>query len=149
MSGGPVRRRPSGGSMNDTAVVERDAPPAVCHPSGASPATTADAPPELSPRRRTMVLGAMCLALVLVVAGVTMLVNALPAISEDLDPRPQPDHPGLGRRRLRPPVRRPPADRRGAGRPLRPPRRPARRHRRLLRRFGAVRPRRQRPPSPP
>lgn len=38
----------------------------------------------LSPRHRTMVLAAMCLALVLVVAGVTMLVNALPLIAEDL-----------------------------------------------------------------
>lgn len=40
---------------------------------------------ELSARRRSMVLAAMCLALVLVVAGVTMLTNALPMISEDLD----------------------------------------------------------------
>ncbi|MDQ3544520.1 MAG: MFS transporter, partial [Actinomycetota bacterium] len=44
-----------------------------------------DAPTELSPPRRAMVLAAMCMALVLVVAGVTMLTNALPMISEDLD----------------------------------------------------------------
>jgi EmrB/QacA subfamily drug resistance transporter len=43
-----------------------------------------EAAPGLSPRRRTMVLGSMCLALVLVIAGVTMLVNALPLIAEDL-----------------------------------------------------------------
>jgi EmrB/QacA subfamily drug resistance transporter len=41
-------------------------------------------PPPLSDRRRMMVLAAMCLALVLVVAGVTMLVNALSLISEEL-----------------------------------------------------------------
>ena len=39
---------------------------------------------QLSERRRTMVLASMCLALVLVIAGVTMLVNALSLISEDL-----------------------------------------------------------------
>src|SRR6266545_4277841 len=39
----------------------------------------------LSPQGRSLVLGSMCLALVLVVAGVTMLVNALPAIAEDLN----------------------------------------------------------------
>ena len=44
-----------------------------------------DPPSALSPRRRAMVLAAMCMALVLVVAGVTMLTNALPMISEDLD----------------------------------------------------------------
>jgi EmrB/QacA subfamily drug resistance transporter len=44
-----------------------------------------EAPPALSPGRRTMVLAAMCLALVLVVAGVSMLVNALSLIAEDLD----------------------------------------------------------------
>jgi EmrB/QacA subfamily drug resistance transporter len=38
----------------------------------------------LGPRHRQLVLAAMCLALVLVVAGVTMLVNALPLIAEDL-----------------------------------------------------------------
>jgi EmrB/QacA subfamily drug resistance transporter len=43
------------------------------------------APPSLSPRRRTLVLASMCLALVLVVAGVTMLVNALPLIAEELN----------------------------------------------------------------
>jgi EmrB/QacA subfamily drug resistance transporter len=39
---------------------------------------------ELSPRRRSFVLFSMCLALVLVVAGVTMLSNALPHIAEGL-----------------------------------------------------------------
>jgi EmrB/QacA subfamily drug resistance transporter len=42
-------------------------------------------PPGLSPRRRTLVLASMCLALVLVVSGVTMLVNALPLIAEQLN----------------------------------------------------------------
>jgi EmrB/QacA subfamily drug resistance transporter len=46
---------------------------------------TIAAPPSLSPRRRTLVLASMCLALLLVVAGVTMLVNALPLISEELN----------------------------------------------------------------
>jgi EmrB/QacA subfamily drug resistance transporter len=41
--------------------------------------------PALGPGRRTMVLASMCLALVLVVAGVSMLVNALSLIAEDLD----------------------------------------------------------------
>ena len=44
-----------------------------------------DSIPVLSDRRRTFVLAAMCLALVLVVAGVTMLTNALPNISSDLE----------------------------------------------------------------
>jgi EmrB/QacA subfamily drug resistance transporter len=52
-------------------------------PAGTMPATGA-APPALSPRRRTTVLIAMCLALVMVVAGVTMLINALSLIAEDL-----------------------------------------------------------------
>jgi MFS family permease len=39
----------------------------------------------LGPRHRTVVLAAMCLALVLVVAGVTMLVNALPLMASDLE----------------------------------------------------------------
>jgi EmrB/QacA subfamily drug resistance transporter len=38
----------------------------------------------LDPRHRQFVLASMCLALVLVVAGVTMLVNALPLIAEGL-----------------------------------------------------------------
>jgi len=38
----------------------------------------------LGPRHRQLVLAAMCLALILVMAGVTMLVNALPLIAEDL-----------------------------------------------------------------
>lgn len=51
--------------------------------------TTLDAraladPPELTEGRRTTVLVAMCLALVMVVAGVSMLINALPVISQDL-----------------------------------------------------------------
>ncbi len=40
---------------------------------------------ELTARRRTLVLAAMCLTLVLVVAGVSMLTNTLPSIAEDLD----------------------------------------------------------------
>jgi EmrB/QacA subfamily drug resistance transporter len=44
-----------------------------------------DAPPELSSSRRTTVLFAMCLALVMVVAGVSMLINALPLLARDLD----------------------------------------------------------------
>ena len=40
---------------------------------------------ELTARGRSLVLAAMCLALVLVVAGVSMLTNALPSIAEDLD----------------------------------------------------------------
>ena len=46
---------------------------------------SAEAPPPLGPRRRQMVLASMCLALVLVIAGVSSLVNALPMIAEDLD----------------------------------------------------------------
>lgn len=42
-------------------------------------------PPELSERQRRAVLASMCLALVLVVAGVTMLTNALQHIAEDLE----------------------------------------------------------------
>ena len=34
---------------------------------------------------RTLVLAVMCLALVMVVAGVSMLANALPSIAADLD----------------------------------------------------------------
>ena len=41
--------------------------------------------PVLSDRRRTFVLATMCLALVLVVAGVTMLTNGLPMIASDLE----------------------------------------------------------------
>src|SRR6187397_222811 len=44
----------------------------------------AEAPPDLSATERSLVLGAMCMALVLVIAGVTMLVNALQLIAEDL-----------------------------------------------------------------
>ena len=44
-----------------------------------------DAPPQLSDTRRTTVLFAMCLALVMVVADVSMLINALPLIAQDLD----------------------------------------------------------------
>lgn len=40
---------------------------------------------ELSVRRRNLVLAAMCLALVLVVSGVSMLTNTLPSMAEDLD----------------------------------------------------------------
>lgn len=41
--------------------------------------------PELSARRRNLVLAAMCLALVLVVSGVSMLTNTLPNMAEDLN----------------------------------------------------------------
>ena len=41
---------------------------------------------EISPARRYMVLATMCLSLVLVVAGVSMLSNALPDIAQGLDP---------------------------------------------------------------
>jgi EmrB/QacA subfamily drug resistance transporter len=50
-----------------------------------------DAPPDLepherlTPRERTRVLVAMCLALVLVVAAVSMLAVGLPSVSSDLD----------------------------------------------------------------
>ena len=37
-----------------------------------------------SPRQRTLVLAAMCLALVLVIAGVSMLAVGLPSVGEDL-----------------------------------------------------------------
>ena len=50
-----------------------------------APPAVLDEAPELSARRRTMVLASMCLALVLVIAGVTMLINALQLIAEDLD----------------------------------------------------------------
>jgi EmrB/QacA subfamily drug resistance transporter len=45
---------------------------------------TVDAPPALSDGRRRTVLFAMCLALVMVVASVSMLINALPLIAQDL-----------------------------------------------------------------
>jgi EmrB/QacA subfamily drug resistance transporter len=48
-------------------------------------AVTDGSVPELSPLRRNLVLAAMCMALVLVVAGVTMLTNGLPKIAEDLE----------------------------------------------------------------
>src|SRR4051794_22762762 len=38
----------------------------------------------LPPTRRNLVLAVMCLAVLMVVASVTMLANALPAISADL-----------------------------------------------------------------
>jgi MFS family permease len=41
-------------------------------------------PAGLAPRQRTLVLIAMCLALVLVIAGVSMLAVGLPAVGEDL-----------------------------------------------------------------
>jgi EmrB/QacA subfamily drug resistance transporter len=58
-------------------TTDRDAP--------VDEALSGDAVPELSSARRNMVLASMCLALVLVVAGVTMLVNSLSIIAEDLD----------------------------------------------------------------
>lgn len=41
-------------------------------------------PADIAPRQRTLVLAAMCLALVLVIAGVSMLAVGLPAVGEDL-----------------------------------------------------------------
>jgi EmrB/QacA subfamily drug resistance transporter len=41
-------------------------------------------PAQLSPSRRRLVLAAMCLALVLVIAGVSMLAVGLPAVGDDL-----------------------------------------------------------------
>jgi EmrB/QacA subfamily drug resistance transporter len=51
----------------------------------ARPDTGPDAEPApLAPRQRRLVLVAMCLALVLVIAGVSMLAVGLPAVGEDL-----------------------------------------------------------------
>ncbi len=50
------------------------------HPAPAEPVPGAG----LSPIRRNLVLAVMCLAVLMVVASVTMLANALPAISADL-----------------------------------------------------------------
>jgi EmrB/QacA subfamily drug resistance transporter len=44
----------------------------------------ADSPPALSSLRRNLVLTVMCLAVLMVVASVTMLANALPAVSAGL-----------------------------------------------------------------
>ena len=49
----------------------------------ARPETPPD-PSTPSPRQRTLVLAAMCLALVLVIAGVSMLAVGLPSVGEDL-----------------------------------------------------------------
>ncbi len=43
-----------------------------------------EAPPALSSIRRNLVLAVMCLAVLMVVASVTMLANALPAVAADL-----------------------------------------------------------------
>jgi EmrB/QacA subfamily drug resistance transporter len=59
-------------------TMERARPDA---PSAGPPDTPADA---LTPRQRTLVLVAMCLALVLVIAGVSMLAVGLPSVGEDL-----------------------------------------------------------------
>jgi EmrB/QacA subfamily drug resistance transporter len=59
-----------------TATIERARP----H----TPPSPPDAPATLTPGRRTLVLVAMCLALVLVVAGVSMLAVGLPRVGEDL-----------------------------------------------------------------
>jgi EmrB/QacA subfamily drug resistance transporter len=53
-------------------------------PDERAPATDDASPPDLSTGRRTTVLFAMCLALVMVVAGVSMLMNALPLAARDL-----------------------------------------------------------------
>src|SRR4051794_41160540 len=50
----------------------------------ARPDTGREPPRALTPRQRTSVLAAMCLALVLVVAGVSMLAVGLPDIASDL-----------------------------------------------------------------
>jgi EmrB/QacA subfamily drug resistance transporter len=47
-------------------------------------ALPAELPADLSPRRRGLVLAAMCLALVMVVSGVSMLNNALPHLAQSL-----------------------------------------------------------------
>jgi EmrB/QacA subfamily drug resistance transporter len=60
-------------------------PEPALEPVATDPPAADEAPTALGPGRRTMVLAAMCLALVLVVAGVSMLVNALSLIAEDLD----------------------------------------------------------------
>ena len=44
----------------------------------------AETPPQLSVARRNLVLASMCLALVMVISGVSMLNNALPQMSESL-----------------------------------------------------------------
>src|SRR4051794_7326148 len=51
---------------------------------GARPETGGGPPPTLTARQRTSVLAAMCLALVLVVAGVSMVAVGLPDIATDL-----------------------------------------------------------------
>src|SRR5688500_10539160 len=63
-----------------TATIER------ARPAGGSPPDTGPdpAPEGLPRRRRTLVLASMCLALVLVIAGVSMLAVALPAVGDDL-----------------------------------------------------------------
>src|SRR5687768_13358909 len=50
----------------------------------ARPDAPSHTPTTLDPRRRTLVLAAMCMALVLVIAGVSMLAVGLPAVGEDL-----------------------------------------------------------------
>ncbi|MCU1346180.1 MAG: qacA 3 [Acidimicrobiia bacterium] len=45
----------------------------------------AESPPQLSATRRNLVLGAMCLALVMVISGISMLNNALPKMAEALN----------------------------------------------------------------
>ena len=56
-----------------------------------------DVPGEFA--RRNLILAVMCLALVMVVAGVSMLANALP--EHRRRPRRQPVRPAVDRRRLR------------------------------------------------
>ena len=77
----------------------------------------------------------MCLALVMVVAGVSMLANGLPAPRRR--PRRQPVAAAVDRRRLRAHPRRAAAPGRRARRPLRPSPRAAHRPRRVRRRVGA------------
>ena len=91
-------------------------------------------PARLQPRRRTTeyanrgwILAVMCLALVMVVAGVSMLANALPSIAAGLDASQSSQQWIVDAYALD--ARRAPAPRRRARRPLRAPRRADRRHR--------------------
>ena len=79
----------------------------------------------------------MCTALVMVVAGVSMLANA--HAEHRRQPRRQPVVAAVDRRRLRARARRAPAPGRRDRRPVRTPRRPDRRHRHLRHRVAARR----------
>ena len=87
---------------------------------------------------RGWILAVMCTALVMVVAGVSMLANALPSIAASLDA--SQSSAAVDRRRLRADARRAAAPGRRARRPLRPPRRADRRYRHLRHRGRCCRP---------